>query len=160
MGDHRFRVPSENLVPESDRPFFLPPSQEDGFIFELNPTAPLVEQGSVLVQERGVICDRARGLKAHVNLTICASEEVEWKGRRWLKNGDDTFWTYSPDLPTAANAPFVSCHKMQVEGHSGLCTATLALGDLALTISFDDDELPALEATYERAARMLRSWEM
>ena len=49
---------------------------------------------------------------------------------------------------------------MLIEGHSGLCKATLPLEDMVLTIGFDDDELPKLEALYQRAASMLRSWEV
>jgi hypothetical protein len=158
VGSHRFRVPAENLVPESARPFFLPPPREDGFIFLLNPSAPLAEQRSVLVQERSTICDRARGLKAYVNSTICAKEEVEWRGRGWLRSGDDTNWTYSPGTASGSPAPFVSCIKMTIPGHPGLCSATLPAEDLALTISLNADELPALEAAYNRAVSALRTW--
>lgn len=159
VGTHRFKVPAENLVPESARPFFLPPATEDGFIFLLNPTASLAEQRSVLVQELAMVCDRARGLKAHVNSTICATEEVAWKGRRWLRNGDETRWTYSPETPSGSPPPFVSCFKMTIPDHPGLCSATLAADDLALTISLNADELPSLEAAYESAVSALRTWE-
>jgi len=49
---------------------------------------------------------------------------------------------------------------MEIKGHSGLCSAVLDLGDLVVTISLNDDELPALEEIYERAASLLRSWEV
>lgn len=159
VAGHLFEVPEANLIPRSDYPFFLPSSDEDRFIFILNPSAELRQQRSVLVEARNDLCRRANG-GGYVSQTICGSRDVEWKGKRWFMTGDDDFWTYSPAMPTGANAPFVSCTKMQIEGHSGLCHATLALGDLALTISLDDDELPALEATYERVATMLRSWEV
>ncbi len=159
VGKHRFRVPPENLIPESERPFFLPEPEEDGFSFLLNPTAARTEQRSVLVQEREMICARARGLKARVNSTICAPEEVEWRGRRWLRNGNETHWTYSPEMPSGSPAPFVSCFKMTIPDHPGLCSATLPADDLALTINLNADELPALEATYERAVSALRIWE-
>ena len=67
VGEHRFLVPKESLVPENSYPFFLPPPKEDGFIFLLNPSAEVTEQRSVLVQEREVVCARASGLKARVN---------------------------------------------------------------------------------------------
>lgn len=159
VASHHFEVPDANLVAKSDYPFFLPKSGDDGFIFILNPTAELRQQRTVLVQSRNEVCARANG-GGYVSQTICGSRDVEWRGQHWLKTGDDTFWTYSPDAPSEATAPFVSCNKMQMEGHSGLCHATLALGDLALTISLDDDELPSLEATYDRAATLLRSWEV
>lgn len=160
VGSHRFHVPSESLVPESDRPFFLPPAGEDGFIFKLNPTAALTEQRSVLVRELAMVCDRARGLKVHVNSTVCAAEDVSWRGRRWLKHGDETFWTFSPETPSGSPAPFVSCFNMEMPGHPGLCHATLAADDLALTISLNADELSSLEATYDSAVSKLRTWEM
>lgn len=159
-GNHRFQVPAENLVPESDRPFYLPPAKEDGFIFTLDPTATLTGQRSVLVQKLAMVCDRARGLKAHVNSTICAAQDVEWRGQRWLRHGDETQWTYSPETPGGSPAPFVSCFKMTIPGHPGLCQATLAADDLALTISLNADEIPSLEATYDSAVSALSSWEM
>lgn len=159
MGNHRFRVPPEHLVPESTYPFFLPPPSEDGFIFLLNPTAARTEQHSVLVQKREIICARARGSKARVNSTICAPEQVEWRGHRWLRNGNETHWTYSPEMPSGSPAPFVSCFKITIPDHPGLCGAILPADDLALTISLNADELPALEGTYERAVSALRAWE-
>jgi hypothetical protein len=48
---------------------------------------------------------------------------------------------------------------METEGRSGLCSATLGVDDLALTIKLKDDEIPALEATFQKAMAMLRSWE-
>lgn len=160
VGNHRFQVPAENLVPESDRPFFLPPAKEDGFIFTLDPTAALTGQRSVLVQELAMVCDRARGSKAHVNSTICAAQDVGWRGQRWLRHGDEIQWTYSPETPAGSPAPFVSCFKMTIPGHLGLCHATLAADDLALTISLNADEIPSLEAAYDSAVSALRSWEM
>jgi len=159
VAGHRFEVPSVNLVPESDYPFFFPKAHDEGFIFILNPGAELRQRRAVLVQERKTVCARANG-GGYVSQTICAPNEVEWQGQRWVKKGDETFWTYSPETPAGSDAPFVSCHKMQIEGQPGLCTAILALGDLVLMIGLDDDELPELEATYKRAASMLRAWEV
>lgn len=159
VGEHLYDVPEANLIPQSGYPFFLPKSESDGFIFILNPDAGTRQKRSVLVQDREEVCERANG-RGYVSQTICGPQIVEWKGQGWLKTGDDTFWTYSPNAPSAANAPFVSCHKMELEEHPGLCKATLALGDLVLTFSLNDDELPSLEATYQHAASMLRSWEV
>ena len=157
VAGHRFDVPSANLISRSDYPFFLPETQDEGFIFILNPEAELRQRRTVLVQEREAVCARANGL-GYVSRTICGSQKVEWQGHNWVKKGDETFGTYSPDAPPGTDAPFVSCHRMQIQGHPGLCKATLALGDLVLTIGLDDDELPELEATYKRAASMLNSW--
>ena len=159
VAGHHYDVPPSNLVATSDYPFFLPKFDDDGFIFILNPDAHLRQQRSVLVESRDAVCARANG-RGYVSRTICRANRVEWKGGGWIKTGDDTFWTYSPDKPSATNASFVSCHKMEIEGHSGLCHATLPLDGLVLTISLDDDELPALDATYQRAVTMLRSWEV
>lgn len=159
VAGHRFNVPAANLIPKSDDPFFLPKSQDAGFIFILNPQAELRQQRTVLVQGREAVCAQANG-GGYVSRTICAPRSIEWQGYGWAKNGDETFWTYSPDTPSGAGAPFVSCHRMEIDGHPGLCKATLAFGDLVLTISMDDDELPALADTYESAASMLRSWEV
>lgn len=159
VAGHRFNVPSANLIPKSDYPFFLPKSQDEGFIFILNPQAELRQQRTVLVQGREAVCARANG-GGYVSQTICDSRSTEWQGHGWVRNGDDTFWTYSPDTPSGADLHFVSCHRMEIEGHPGLCKATLALDDLVLTISLDDDELPALAGTYESAASMLRFWEV
>jgi hypothetical protein len=159
VGEHLYDVPEANLVPQGAYPFFLSQSRSDGFIFILNPDAGSRHKRSVLVQDREEVCERANG-RGYVSQTICSSQTIEWKGRGWLKTGDDTFWTYSPNARSAANAPFVSCHEMEQEEHPGLCKATLALGDLALTFSFNDDELASLEATYQQAASMLRSWEV
>ncbi len=159
VAGHQYEVPDANLISKSDYPFFLPESENEAFIFILNPEAELREQRTVLVEGRDDVCARANGA-GYVSQTICGSQEVVWKDQRWRKTGDDTFWNYSLDTPEAPKAPLVSCHKMEVEGHSGLCHATLSLGDLALTISLNDDELPEIETTYERAATMLRSWEV
>ncbi len=159
VAGHRFDVPSANLFSKSDYPFFLPKSQDEGFIFVLNPEAKLRQQKSVLVEERVAVCTRANGGE-YVSRTICSPNEVEWQGRGWVKKGDEIFWTYSPETPVGADAPFIICHRMEIEGHPGLCKATLAIGDLALTIALNDDELPELEAAYQRAASMLRAWEI
>jgi len=158
VSDHRYDVPVANLIAESSYPFFLPRSKGDGFIFVLNPTAELQEQTTVLVQDREEVCRQAQG-GGYVSKTICGPKKIEWRGRDWIRNGDDRSWTYSPNISSGQEAPFVSCFKMQIEGHSGLCSATLDLDDLVLTIGLDDDELPTLEATYQRAVSMLRSWE-
>lgn len=159
VANHRYEVPPANLVPKSDYPFFLPKSDEEGFIFTLNPEAELRQQRSVLVQNRERVCARANGA-GYVSRTVCGPREIAWRGHGWRKAGDETWWTYSPDTPVRGDAPFVSCHKMQIEGHTGLCSATLGLGDLLLTISLNDDELPKLEMTYQRAVSLLRSWEV
>ncbi len=112
-----------------------------------------------MVEDREKMCKRANG-GGYVSQTICGSQSVDWRGQGWRKTGDDIFWNYSPDTLSDADAPFVTCHKMEIEGHSGLCTATLPFGNLVLSISLDDDELPYLDATYERAVSMLRSWEV
>lgn len=158
VAGHLYNVPTANLISKSSYPFFLPKSQDDGFIFILNPEAELRQQRSVLVQEREAVCARANGA-GYVSRTICGPQQVAWKGLGWVRKGDETFWTYSPDTPRDADAPFISCHSMEVEGHPGRCSATLALDSLVLTIGLNDDELPRLEATYQRAASMLRSWE-
>ncbi len=159
VASHLYDVPPANLVPKSDYPFFLPKSEDEGFIFNLNPEAELRQQRSVLVQNRESVCTRANGA-GYVSRTVCGPHEIEWQDHGWRRAGDDTWWTYSPDTPAGGKAPFVSCHKMQIEGHTGLCSATLGYGDLLLTISLNDDELPKLEKTYQRALSLLRSWEV
>ncbi len=159
VAGHQYDVPAANLIPKSSYPFFLPRSEGNEFIFVLNPQAELRERRNVLVQDRKQVCARANG-SGYVSRTICGEHPVQWQGRDWLRNGDDTFWTYSPATPPGTDAPYVSCHKMEIKGHTGLCSATLALGDLALTIGINDDELPTLQATYERAVSMLKSWEL
>ena len=159
IAGHRYNVPDANLIPTSAYPFFLSRSKDAGFIFYLNPQAKLGQRRTVLVEEQETVCTRANG-GGYVSRTICGPQKIEWQGLGWLRKGDDVFWTYSPDTPAGANAPFVSCHKPEIKGHSGLCHATLAFEDLVLTISLDDDELPTLEATYQRAVSLLRSWEV
>jgi hypothetical protein len=39
VAGHRFNVPAANLISKGDYPFFLPMSQDEGFIFILNPQA-------------------------------------------------------------------------------------------------------------------------
>jgi hypothetical protein len=158
VAGHLYDVPSANLISKSAYPFFLPKSQDGEFIFILNPEAELRQQRTVLVQEREAVCARTKGA-GYIFGTICGPEQVEWKGHGWRRKGDETFWTYSPDTSSNADAPFISCHRMEIEGHPGLCSATLPLDGLVLTIGLNDDELSGIEATYQRAASMLRSWE-
>jgi hypothetical protein len=159
VADHRFDVPDANLIPTSAYPFFLRRSKDAGFIFYLNPQAELGQRRTVLVESRDSICTRANG-GGYISRTVCAPQKIAWQGVGWLRQGDDVFWTYSPDTPAGANAHFVSCHSMEIEGHPGLCHATLAFEDLVLTIGLEDDELPALEATYQQAVSLLRKWEV
>lgn len=159
VAGHRFNVPAASLISKSDYPFFLPKSQDEGFIFVLNPHAELRQRRTVLVQEKEAVCARVNG-EGYVSRAICGPRIIEWEDHGWVRSGDEIFWTYSPDTPSGEDAPFVSCHRMEIEGHSGLCKATLTLGDLMLTISLNDDELPALADTYENAASLLRSWEI
>lgn len=158
ISGHRYDVPVANLIPGSSFPFFLPKPKDEGFIFVLNPETDLRQQIIVLVEGREDVCRRANG-SGYVSKTICAPKPIEWQGHEWIRNGDDTFWTYGPNASSGSHAPFVSCFKTGIEGHSGLCSAILGVDDLALTIKLDDDELPALEATYRKAVAMLRSWE-
>lgn len=158
VSGHRYDVPVANLIPGSSFPFFLPKPKNEGFIFILNPEDDLRQRILVAVEGRTEVCRRANG-SGYVSKTICAPHPIEWQGHEWIRKGDDTFWTYSPNTSPGANAPFVSCFKIEIEGHSGLCSAILSVDDLALTIKLNDDELPALEATYQKAVAMLRSWE-
>ena len=159
VAGHRYDVPPANLVPKSDYPFFLPKSQNEGFIFDLNPEAKLRQQRSVLVQSRADVCARAKA-GGYVSRTVCGPQTTEWQGHGWRKTGDDTWWTYSPETSASVDAPFVSCHKMQIEGHPGLCKASLPSGDLLLTISLNDDELDTLEESFKRAVSLLGEWEV
>jgi hypothetical protein len=159
VAGHRYNVPPSNMIFENHIPFFRPESENDGFIFVLNPEAEPSQQRTVVVEDLDGVCRRSNG-GGYVSRTICGAQKIEWKGRGWRRKGDDTFWTYNPDTPEGENAPFVSCHGMQIEGHSGLCSAVMDLDDLVLTINLNDDELPTLEEKYERAASLLRSWKI
>ncbi|MGU3455652.1 hypothetical protein ACLBV5_05000 [Brevundimonas sp. M1A4_2e] len=158
VSGHRYDVPVAYLIPGSSFPFFLPEPKDEGFLFILNPEADLRRRILVVVEGRAEVCRRANG-SGYVSKTICSPKPIEWQGHEWLRNGDDTFWTYSPNTSSGANTPFISCFKMETEGRSGLCSATLGVDDLALTIKLKDDEIPALEATFQKAMAMLRSWE-
>ena len=159
VAGHRYNVPEANLVPTSAYPFFLPKTKGNAFIFYLNPQAEIHERRTVLVEERGEVCAGANG-RGYVSRTICGQNQVQWQGFNWIKTGDEVFWTYSPGRPDGSDAPFVSCHKMEIEGHPGMCKATVSFGDLALTIGLDDDEVPKLQEIYQRATSLLRSWEL
>lgn len=154
VSGHRYNVPVANLVPRSSTPFFLPKPKDEEFIFILNPADDLRQHILVLVEDRTELCRRANG-GGYVSKTICSPNTIEWQGHEWIKAGDDTYWTYSPNTSSGTHAPFVSCFK----GRSGLCSATLAVDDLALTINLKDDELPALETIYHKAVAMLHLWE-
>jgi hypothetical protein len=91
VAGHRYNVPRANLIPKSDYPFFLPKSEEEGFIFILNPQARPRQQRRVLVQDREGVCRRANG-GGYVSRTICGAQRVEWKdtdgeGRVTIRGG-------------------------------------------------------------------------
>lgn len=158
VSSHRYDVPVANIISGSSFPFFLPKIKDEGFIFILNPEDDIRQRIFVTVEGRSEVCRRANG-SGYVSKTICGPKPIEWQGHEWIRNGDDTFWTYSPNTSSGAHARFVSCFKMEIEGRSDICSAILGVDDLALTIKLNDDELPALEATYQKAVAMLRSWE-
>lgn len=160
VGIHQYRVPADSLISQDSFPFFLPRSTADGFIFILNPDAARTEQRNILVQRRDTICARAKGRQAYVNATICAPQRIEWRGRRWRKSGDETFWTFSPEQPSGLPAPFISCYKLEIPGHPGQRQATLPAGDLALTIDLNADELPILEKRFDEAMAALKRWQV
>ena len=159
VAGHRYNVPEASLIPTSAYPFFLPKTRGNAFIFYLNPQAEIRERRTVLVEGREEVCASANG-GGYVSRTICGQDQIRWQGFDWIKTGDEVFWTYSPDNPDSTDSPFIACHKMEIEGHSGMCSATVPLGDLVLTIGLDDDEVPELQKIYRRAAFLLRSWEL
>ena len=155
-GRHRFAVPEDYRVSESDRPFFLPRSDNDGFSFILNPAAALAQQILVGVDTKANICRRAAGTKADVNSTVCAASPLQWRGRELRRSGDTVFWNYALSEP--GQAVLVNCS--QVSGPAkGLCMASLPFGDLVLTLHIDDADVGRLAADYDAATALLRVWE-
>lgn len=155
-GSHRFAVPERNRIPESDRPFFLPPSEDDGFAFVLNPAAAPPNQIVVRVDTKANICRAAAGTKAYVNATVCSATPLRWRGQELRRSGDKVFWTYT--LPRGDQATLISC--FQVSGAAnGLCTASVPFGDLVLILHIDHTDVGRLAADYDTATALLRSWE-
>jgi hypothetical protein len=158
VGDHRYAVPSTYLIPRSDYPFFLPRSKKnDGFIFDLDPNAAPPKRHSVVVEDRASICATARGTAAYIARSACT--DTPWRGKAWSRDGDGIFWNYSPSTSARKSAPFVSCFKMQISGHPGLCHATLPWKDHLLTIGLYDDEVPRIDQLYDRATALLTAWQ-
>jgi hypothetical protein len=155
-GSHRFAVPEDYRIPESDRPFFLPRSENDGFTFILNPTAALPQQILVGVDTKANICGRAAGTKAYVNSTVCSAAPLHWRGRDLHRSGDAVFWNYA--LAGSGQAVLINCS--QVSGPAkGLCMASLPFEDLVLTLHINDAEVGRLTADYDAATGLLRAWE-
>jgi len=155
-GSHRFAVPEDYRIPESDRPFFLAPSDDDGFTFILNPTTALAQQVLVGVDTKANICRRAAGTEAYVNSTVCAASPLQWRGRELRRSGDAVFWNYA--LVGPEQVVLINCS--QVSGPAkGLCMASLPFGDLVLTVHIDDTEVGRLAADYDAATALLRKWQ-
>lgn len=157
-----FSVPRANDISDSDAPFFLPAlDPSDGFSFYLNPEASLPERNLVGVASKTRMCARAAGKEARVNLPICSTRPISWRGRPLRKVSDGVFWTY--DLPVEAGqktAPsLASCFATVGGSRPGLCTANLAYGDLVLTIHFRDNQVRLLQALYDQSTASLGKWE-
>ena len=157
-----FSVPRANDISDSDAPFFLPAlDPSDGFSFYLNPEASLPERNLVGVASKTRMCARAAGKEARINLTVCSTRPISWRGRRLSKVSDGVFWTY--DLPVEAGqktAPsLASCFAMVRGSRPGLCMANLAYGDLVLTIHFRDNQVRLLQALYDQSTASLGKWE-
>src|SRR6185312_16092994 len=127
-----FDVPRANLIPDSARPFFLPPSR-DGFIFKLNPEAALPEQVIIGVESKADVCARAAGSHARANTTICNDHQVKWRAPL-QRSGDDTIWSYTAG-EAGKTSVIVGCFKAT---NGGLCTSALPWRDQVLNISFRD----------------------
>jgi hypothetical protein len=156
-GTHRFAVPENYLIPKSDRPFFLPRSDNDGFTFILNPKAALPQQVLVGVDTKSNVCRRAAGTKAYVISTVCAASPPLWRDVKLRRYGDNIFWNYA--LAGPRQTVLISCS--QVSGPAkGLCMATLPFGDLVLTLHIDDARAGRLTADYDAATALLRAWEL
>ncbi len=161
-GGFQFQVPEENLISKSDYPFFLAGWPDtDGFIFILNPEAPLQKHVSVVVSDREDVCANANETNAYVNTSACAPSSIDWRNGPLVRHGDASFWTYSvAAIPDDKPAIFVSCHAMSLEGHPGICTATLPFKSLVLSIGVDDDEVPNLDRVFDRTVTVLENWEV
>jgi len=155
-GRHRFAIPERYRIPASDRPFFLPPDENNGLTFVLNPTAALPKQILVGVDTKANICDRAAGTKAYVNSTVCRATPLRWRGQELRRSGDNVFWTYAVTAPD--EAVLISCSEVSGPA-KGLCIAPLPFDDLVLTLHLDDGEVGRLTANYDAATALLRSWE-
>ena len=162
VGGKQFDIPQKNLVAKSSYPFFLVgwPDQ-DGFIFILNPDDILQRQISVLVSNWVDVCANARGSTAFVNSSVCSKTATDWRKKPLKRAGDETFWTYGVvDPKTNERAIFVSCHKMEVKGHSGLCTATLPFENLVYSIGLSDSDVPNLSRFFDEATILLTKWKV
>lgn len=163
VGTHSFDVPEAHAVPQSAWPFWLPRSDEQGFLFTLNPRAAPPDQVIVGVSSREDVCRRAAASAAYVNDTVCSSRPFRWEGQPRHRTGDGQFWTYvltESGPATAASRPqvVVSCFAMG-GGIPGRCTAIVPFGDLVLTLSMADPEVPRLEPAYRQATGLLQEWE-
>jgi hypothetical protein len=162
VATHRFTVPPPHAIPDSARPFFLPPSDE-GLSFVINPEAELPNQVVVGVGSRDAVCARAAGTNAYINSTVCDPLPFSWRGIPLRKSGDETFWNYL--LPATGGSAgskqqqvLVSCYKLDAGGKRGLCTANLPFRDLVLTLHIKDSEIPNLAQYFDRATSLLRRW--
>jgi hypothetical protein len=154
VGGHRFVVPEAHSIAETDRPFFLPRSENDGFV--LNPTAVLPQQILVGVDTKANVCRRAAGTRAYVNSTVCTTSPLRWRYDKLRRSGDNIFWTYS--LNGSTEAVLVNCSAMSGPA-KGLCRAPLPFGDVVLTLHIDDTEVGRLGPDYDAAVALLRAWE-
>jgi hypothetical protein len=154
-GSLRFAVPERNRVSESDRPFFLPRSEDNGFTFVLNPTTSLRHQILVGVDTKANICRRAAGTRTYVNSTVYSATPLRWRGEELRRSGDKVFWAYTLARPD--QAVLINCSQVS-EPANGLCMASLPFGDLVLTLHIDDREVGRLAADYDTATALLRSW--
>jgi len=151
---HHYDVPRAYLIPDSTRPFFLPPSR-GGFAFNLNPEAALPDQVIVGVESKATVCARARGSPADVNVTVCGQAKASWRGRPLKRKGDEIFWIYADDALDRATV-IVRCFAAT---GGGLCMTTIPWGENVLSIHLRDADVGSLPRLVDQSTKLLARWE-
>lgn len=171
VGEHEFKIPAERLF--DARIFWLPKPNPGGFSFILDfPADPkLIPPHIVLVQSKKAVC---RAGQAQMIRVACGSENSAPKpappyAKVFLIRDYSFSWDYYSARETggsdeAAQLQVAYCTPISPNparpSGTAICRTVWAVGDMILSLGFEESELNALPARRDRATAMLASWEV
>jgi hypothetical protein len=171
VGEHEYRVPAERLF--DARISWLPKPDPGAFSFILDfPADPkLIPPHIVLVQPKRAVC---RPGQAQMIRVACGSEKSGLKPTppyaKVIPIKDYPLaWDYysvgqlggsdkTAQLQVAYCTP-ISPNPARPNG-TAICTTVWAVGEMILSLGFEEGELNTLPAMRDRATAMLASWEV
>lgn len=161
---HEFQVPKKNLA----RTSWLHIGRNNGFLFVINPDAPLPRQISVLVQPIAAVCYPQNPPANNELATTCEAAKKGAKTEAWsdnfklekvVANKGDPWWIYRLKEPGMENPGKIIASCSAMASGDGLCYSLNNYHNLIYNIGLNESELVHLPEIRKMIDQQLSSWE-